>query len=153
MPSFRLYLEILVGGGYLAELEYNNLYLAILAAANRVLVRDSTQIKAELQALGNLTFTDIFATQLLVQVQTLTNNFFSGSEITGFLGSPAAPILIGDAARATDRYWTAVVGPDAKLVLDTAIQLSRTVNTPEGELPLRLPATPRRSFGRNREYH
>ena len=128
--TFRYYLEVLVGGGYLADLEYYQLYTTLISDAARALPeRDSDLIKAEFQAYGNLNFSDSYATSLILALQGATDTYFSEEELAPFTGDPGSTFQLAGGAVAYDRYWTDLAGPDAKLVFDTCIQLSRTLDT------------------------
>jgi hypothetical protein len=128
--TFRYYLEVLVGGGYLADLEYYQLYSTLIADAARALPdRDPNLVKAEFQAYGNLNFSDPYATSLISALQGATNSYFSEEELAPFTGDPGSTFQLAGGAIAYDRYWADLAGADAKFVLDTAIQLSRTLNT------------------------
>jgi len=128
--TFRYYLEVLVGGGYLAETEYYALYSTLIAnATSAIPSRDPIFIKAELAALGNLNFSDTFAESLILALQEYTNGYFTEAELANFTGTPLDPIRLASGALAYDRYWTDLAGEDAKLVLDTSVVLSRTLNT------------------------
>jgi hypothetical protein len=128
--TFRYYLEVLVGGGYLADLEYYQLYSTLIADAARVLPdRDPSLIQAEFQAYGNLNFSDTFAGSLILALQAATNTYFTDEEVAVFTGNPGSIFQLAGGATAYDRYWTTLAGPDAELVFETCIQLSRTLNT------------------------
>jgi hypothetical protein len=86
-------------------------------------------IKAELAALGNLNFSDTFAESLIFALQELTDAYFTEEELGYFTGTPLDPLRLASGALAYDRYWTDLAGEDGKLVLDTAVVLSRTLNT------------------------
>jgi hypothetical protein len=128
--TFRYYLEVLVGGGYLADLEYYQLYTTLISDAARALPdRDPNLLKAEFQAYGNLNFSDTYAGNLILALQESTNSYFSEAELANFTGDPGSTFQLAGGALAYDRYWTTLAGKNAKIVFDICIQLSRTLNT------------------------
>ena len=128
--TFRYYLEVLVGGGYLADLEYYQLYTTLISDAARAIPeRDPSLIQADFQAYGNLNFSDTYAGSLILALQGATNSYFSEDDLADFTGSADSTFQLAAGALAYDRYWTDLAGPDATLVFETAIVLSRTLNT------------------------
>jgi hypothetical protein len=127
MPDFRIYVDILVGGGYLAEEEYLINYQALYDEAVRLGLGSPEEVAADLQAFGNILFNALFLDEIVTQLETITANFFSAEDWAALKGGPV-PIGTGS-GKMLDEYWCSVVDPAAVTVLADAVVLSRTLNT------------------------
>jgi hypothetical protein len=126
LPDFRIYVDLLVGGGYLADAEYVANYQVLYDEAVRLGLGTPESVSAELSAFGNAAFNPFFLNEILTELQRVTGDFFSEMDLEAITSGPSP---IGTGGKALDAYWTSVVDPVAATALANAIVLSRTLNT------------------------
>jgi hypothetical protein len=149
VTDYRYWAEVYTGGGYLADTEYPLLYANILEGARQYLPdKDPVVMQGELAALGNLDWYKIFVDGLVAALQEATGNFFTSEEIKPLTECIYLAVRIGVAATMYDRYWNSISGADAALVFNTAVQLSRDINTLEDQERLRAVANGRLAIAR-----